>query len=322
MPQTRLHALHRVLRGLVERPEPGLLVVACTDHEIVYLTHALDRLDEDSPADRFCTLVDPFKNADDFFRLLGDTASAATDRVLSRLDPHTFIKILLDDLPTGDHRLVLALLPTAIEDRPGFTALAGSLLAAPLDPRLRLVLRDDRTAPLGHFEAAARSTSEQLLAYRFELSPGLILEAVAVAAHDRERSPNERAQALLQLACTDLGQRRHADAIARCRAVARLPAAPSLQAFALALIADVHRRSGDLDAALTTGAAALELAVDATALPVVQHAALALGDLTRELGRTGEAIACFALAERSAALNPEVEAHARAQRVALERAPC
>jgi tetratricopeptide (TPR) repeat protein len=328
MPQARLRALQQILRTLVEHPEPRALVVACTDHETFYVVHLLDQLDEQSAADRFCVLADPCKNVEDYVGLLETVAQNAIDLPIPRsCDPTPASRLLalldhlLADLPPGQHRLVVALVPAEIHDPPGFSALVEALLAAPLDPRLRLVLRDDRVDPR-HFTRAAQSSSEQLFAYTFALPPELLLADLVATTHDRTRAPDERALALIQLACQDLGHGRHDDALARCAAASRLPACPALQALALAIQADALRRVGDSDAALSAGVAALRLAVETHALPIVQHAALALGDLTRELGRLTEAAACFGLAERAASFNPEVSAHARALRSALPETPC
>lgn len=328
MPQARLRALQQILRTLVEHPEPRALVVACTDHEIFYVVHLLGQLDEESPADRFCVLAEPFTDTEDYLGFLETVAREAIELPLPQsCDPTldrrllTLLDHLLADLPPGNHHLVVALVPSEIHDPPGFSALVETLLAAPLDPRLRLVLRDDPAHPR-HFHTAAQSSSEQLFAYSFALPPELLLVDLAAITHDRTRPPDERALALIQLACQDLGHGRHADALARCRAVSRLPATAALQALALAIQADALRREGDSDAALSAGVAALRLAVETDTLPVVQHAALALADLTRELGRLTEAAACLELAERAARFNPEVSAHVRALRGALTETPC
>ncbi len=328
MPQDRIRALQRVVQTVVEHPEPHALVVACTDHETFYVVHLLSQLDEESPADRFCVIADPFTTAREYVDALETIAQNAIDTPLP-LRPESapaqrfqsFLRHLLGDLPAGDHRLVVALIPSEIHDAPGFTALVEAMLAAPLDPRLRLVLRDDRNAPR-HLHTAARSSSETILAYTFSLPPELVLAHVTSAAHDRHAPPNERAQALITLACLDLGHGRTEDALARCTAVSRLSAGPALQALALAIQSDVLRRTGDIDTALAVGLAALRIAVGSSALPVVQHVALALGELTGRLGRSSEAAALFDLAHWAAPLNPEVAARAQALRDQLERTSC
>ena len=356
MPQTRLEALHRVLTALVAHPQPAALVLACTDLETPYLHHALTRLDEQSPCDRIFTASTPVPATTDLSTYLDHLELATTPHPrpipeaaplprpipeaalaapLPHLDPEAsqtprddpfsrlqaLLARLLADLPPGDHRLVVALVPHEIGAPAAFAALAEALLTAPLDPRLRLIVRDDRLTPR-HFLTAATCPEAHVLAYSFELPPELALAAVLTAAHDPHRPPDERAQALLQLACQDLGHRRHADALARCDAITRLPASPPLRALALALKADVLRHRGDPQAALALALFALARAVELGALPVVLHAALTLGELTRELGRTAEAAACFDLAARAATFNPAAQTHVRALRSALDEARC
>lgn len=326
MPQARIRALEQVLHALVERPRPGALVIACTDHEVFYIAWLLSQLDEQSPADRFCVVADRFTTALEYCDLLEAVARAAiTLPASSETDPasrvQALLRRLLADLPPGDHRLVVALLPSGIPRSGEFSALAGALLAAPIDPRLRLVVRDDRLAPR-HFDAAARSTTAGIYAYSFALPSELLHGCAARIAQDRDRPPDQRAVALLQLASLDLGHGRHTSAMARCDAISSLAASPLLRTFALAIQADALRQRGDHDAALSVGLTAVRQAADADALPVVQHAALALGELLRELGRDTDATACFELAGRAASHNPEVQARARDLRSALEHRTC
>lgn len=321
MPRARLEALHTLLAGLIARPEPGVLVVACTDLEVFYIVHTLTRLDEQSPADRFFICAESCTTLADYvahvFRAAGRTPPDPLDDPAAR-----FLELctaLLDDLPHGDHHLVVALLPTEMDDHPGFSSLARLLLQRPLDRRLRLVLRDDRHAP-HHFDLAAASPSDQHFAHIFSLPPELVVASVRTTAHDPRARPDDRAQALLQLACQDLGHGRHADALARCDVAHSLSTTPALQLLALAFKADVLRRNGDTEAALALANSTLHRAVALQLHPVVLHLALALGDLTRELGRPADAAACFELAEKAAHLNPEMQARARALRAELP--PC
>lgn len=320
MPKARIRALEQVLRAVVERPEPGALVIACTDPEVLYLAWLLGQLDEESPADRFCVFAEPFTTAERYLDRLETTVRAAVTLPITAADPtirlQTLLHHLLADLPPGDHRLIVALIPPKIDHPDRFATLINSLLTAAIDPRLRLIVRDDRTAPRA-FTTAARSTSDGIYAYCFALPPELHVAAITAVTHDHTRPSDERAAALLQLASLDLGHGRHAHALARCRAIARLTASPPLKTFALALEADVLRHRGDHDAAIAVGLLALQGAIDSDNPPIVQHAALALGELTRDLGRTAEAAACFEIAERAAVFNPEVRTRARDLRDAL-----
>lgn len=321
MPRARLAALHTLLAGLVARPEPGILVLACADTEVFYPVQALTHIDEDSPADRFLIHTADLTTVPDYITDLHHAAGLpAPDRATPDPSHHldALITTLLADLPPGDHHLVLALLPTTIHDPRGLASLAAHLLAHPQDPRLRLIVRDDRDHP-HHLHLAAASPSAQHLAHVFSLPPELLLDTVRNLAHDPQARPDDRAQALLQLACQDLGHRRHADALARCDAVRALPTSEALQLLALAFKADVLRHSGDPQAALTLAAATLHRAVALQLHPVVLHLALALAELTRELGRLADARASLELAEQAAHLNPAMQARIRALRAEL---PC
>lgn len=319
MPQARLDALHALLAGLVARPEPGILVLACADTEVFYLAHALEQLDERSPADRFLLHVDNLGDdylASLFLAVERPPPDASIDPALAL---HTLCTDLLADLPPGDHHLVVALLPTEIHDPSGFTALAEPLLQLPLDPRLRLIFRVDRESS-NLFALAAASRDPRHLAHTFSLSHDQLLDAVRRTSHDPRADPNDRAQALLQLACQDLGYGRHSDALARCDAAHGVTTTPSLRLLALAFKADVLRHSGDTPAAIDLATSTLHRAVELQLHPIVLHLALALGDLTRALGRPADAAACFALAETAASQNPVLQARARALRAELP--PC
>jgi len=344
MPAARLKRLDQLLEGFVANPEPGALVVACTDLELLYLVHILTELDERSIADRFWIVAEPFTGPRAYVDTLAASLGQPPDPS-QQPDPSqppapsqspdpsqspelrllALIEQLLATLPPGDHRLVCALTPAQIDDPEGFAALAQTLLRPLTDPRLRVILRDDLPAhprPTGAFERAAASPSPQLLAYTFSLPHTLVVADVEATADDPQRPPHERAPALLQIASRELGHGRHTAALARCETVAQLPVAPSLQALALALKADILRHSHDLEAAILAGSVALEHAVAAGALPVVVHAAMALGDLADELGYPADATTYFSLAERAAVYNPDVQARARARIDALKEHPC
>lgn len=333
MPAARLRILEQLLDGFITKPEPGALVVACSDLEVFYLVHVLTRIDERSPADRFWIVADPFTGPRAYVDALitslapelppphGAHESSHTPE--SRL--HGVLEQLLATLPPGDHRLVCALTPAQIDDPEGFALLARTLLRPLTDPRLRVILREDRRnhpRDTGAFEIAAASTSEQLLAYDFSLPHELVTASVEATANDPARPPAERAPALLQIASRELGHGKLPSALARCELVATMPVDPALQALALALKADIFRQGHDLEAALSAGSLALEHAVAAGTLPVVVHAAMALGDLAEELGYPTDATTCFSLAERAAVFDPNLQTRARTRIDALKEHPC
>jgi len=331
MPQARLKALRRLLAGFIDRPESGALVVGCADPEVFYLVHTLLRMDEESRADRFLVIADPFMSALQYAGIV-DAALAScsapnvsctaaigpvetADR-LERLFAH-----FLADLPPGDHRLICALVPAEIRDPIGFAAVAELLMRGWSDPRLRLVLRDDERASR-HFTIAAQDPSERLLAYRFSLPPAVVMADVTAAAYDPTRPPDERAQALLQVACEQLARREYDGASSCCETAARIATTPTIRHLALALQADTLRHAGDVERARVTGARAIQLAAAAGDHPVMMHAAMALGELSQEIGLLTEALKCFTLAERAALPDSPAQARARTARVALEDFPC
>lgn len=239
MPRARLAALHTLLAGLVARPAPGALVVACADFEVFYLLHTLELLDRDSPADRFFTVAAPFTDLPTFLAQLPPDDNTPPDPT-ARLS--ALCTRLVATLPPGDHRLVCALIPAEIADPTSFAALTRALLTTPQDPRLRLIVRDDTRAPHS-FTFASACPSEHVLAYRFSLPPELFIRELHITANDPQRPPDQRAQALLQLAGHDLAHRRHADALTRCDLAAGIAATPTLRTLALAFKADALRNT-------------------------------------------------------------------------------
>ena len=249
MPKARLAALHTLLAGLIARPEPGALVIACVDFEVFYLLHTLATLDRDSPADRFFTVAADFTDLTTYIPQIyasipiepvtdiADSAGAASHLT-------ALFTRLLADLPPGDHHLAVALIPPEIADPAGFAALTRALLATPQDPRLRLIVRDDPRAPHS-FDFAATCPSDQVFAYRFSLPPELFVRELHAIVNDPQRPPDERALAHLQLAGQDLGHHRHADALTRCDLAANLATTDTLRTTALAFKADTLRRHSD-----------------------------------------------------------------------------
>jgi tetratricopeptide (TPR) repeat protein len=227
-------------------------------------------------------------------------------------------------MPAGDHRLVIALLPVEISDRNGYGALGEALLRGTFAPGVRLVLRDDVGAP-GFAPLAHEWPDARVLAHRVAIDPGDLVDAVAGLARDPQRAPRDRMLALLQLAFLDLGHGRTAVARQKFTAVAGFfgrSGEPGLQAFAMGGAADVTSREGDPDGARVQYDAALVLAAQAGALPVVLNHALALGGLCRARRQFADAEAYYHLASLTAekTVNPFARADALEQVGALQLA--
>lgn len=320
-----LRELHNLFAALVARPSPSSLIVGCDDHETVYLTHTLRQLDAESPADRFFLCEEPFTSQEEFVEHIIGRITAATGRaVASPPDPPARIKAaveaLLDGLPEGDHRLIIALVPITIDDPAALADLVNALLSEPLPLPLRVVIRDRRDDP--HlFRKAEESTSKDLLAYNFRFPASLVVDAVRATAVDPASSQEERSQALLELAARDLAHRRFVEVANVCDAVLDPSPEASLAAFAYALQADAFDGAGEHHAALTAGSEALRLAQTCDALPIIFHAAMTLAEVSLKLGNVDDAVRCYTIAEHAVPFSEEAQNFARERRLALITAP-
>lgn len=308
-----LHELRELLAAFVAHPVGATLVVGCPDSDIPLLVHAIDTLDGESPADLFVPHFIAFTTQAVFVDALIDYAATATGRPPPPpADPHARLQLLIDELlahlPEGDHRLVLLLVPSRIDDPAGFAALVEPLLTPPLPTALRIVIRDDLERPHA-FQSAATSSSHQVLAHRFHVPAEAILEDITAVACDPSQPFHTRATALLQLAGHAYASGQHSETVARCEAVIGLTDEPQLLALALTLHADALHAQGDPESAYTSARAALALAMDCRASPVVHHAAMTLGKLSSERGDRATATACSQLAERTAPRAPSAHTY-------------
>ncbi|WP_434421745.1 hypothetical protein [Nannocystis pusilla] len=331
--QAVLTELESLLAGLVERDLPGVLVVACSNVETLYVAQVLARLDERSDSDLFLTFTDAAPTAASLVDVLADNLALQQANLAEQLNSSTALPALpalardpaatpatrfralvdhvLDLLPPGDHRLVVALLPSSLP--PDFSVeLAEPLLRASQHPRVRLVLRDDRARP-AHFIAATTCPDDPVLAYSLDLAPEDAVAAAAAAARDPERPAAARIQALMELAWLDLGHGRLADAEQKFSGCAELHArsgSPALAALARAGLGDVQRARGDLVRARRTYETALLEAAATPAAPVTLQIAVALADNCLTLDQHLDAEGYYQLADTLAAklLRP----HARA----------
>ncbi|WAS94524.1 hypothetical protein [Nannocystis punicea] len=328
-----LAELESLLAAFVERDLPGVLVVACTDVESLHIAQLLAHLDERSESDLFLNFTDPACTVAEFVdcvarnlqlqqaALVEQLGSSATlpplpARAHERGSPLVVrMQALLDHalrlLPPGDHRLVWSLCPTELP-RDFSTELAVPLLRMPHDARLRLVLRDDRTAPMS-FKLAESWPDEHVLAYSLDFPAEGAVAATAAAAQDAERPIEARVQALMELAYLDLGHGRLGDADQKFRGCAQFYALrrdPPLQALALAGAADIQRARGDMAGARLTYETALLAVASDLAFPVTLQIAVDLADTCFSLNQFTDAEGYYRLADAIAGklLRPHTKA--------------
>lgn len=318
--QTRLRELHELLEALVAHPSPAALVLGCTDEEMVYVDHTLIQLDAESPADRFLIVGDPFADPTEYVDRIVARLSAVSGRdIPATIDPAVRLRVafgeILADLPAGDHRLMIALVPARVDDPARFASLAHGLLSGPLPPSLRLVFRAQVDAEL--FRFAEHSPLAHVFAYRFELPASLVVASVRATAHNPASTPEMRRSALLELAYHDLTHGRYTEVLTVCHDVLASRPNTSTAALAFALRTDALHRTGALHAALASGVNAIRLAVACHALPILHQTAMTLGEIAAELGNRNDAIRCFSIAEHAAPHSEEARAIARERRLAL-----
>lgn len=305
MTRRRVQDLAEVLLGFVDRDEGGALVLACEDSEIAVPIHLLADLARRSPQDRFVVVAEVVAAAGDAVAAIAAAAGKedvavdeAPARRLGRI-----VDALLEDLPEGDGRLVLALVPTSLAPSVDLEELfAGLFVASPR--RLRLVVRD-RRRPVGPLFAAAEAwPGTAVLAMEPGLAADELRELQLSASGDARLEPRERRAALLQVGWTELGAGRLEAAAAIFAGLVEAHAVagePGSEAYAWMGLAEARRRSGDVEASRRAEAAALARAAEGGDLLTVAHLALKLAGGAAAAGDAATAERGYGLAEALAA---------------------
>ncbi|MBL9105076.1 MAG: hypothetical protein JNL82_29290 [Myxococcales bacterium] len=322
--QRRLRELKTLLTLFRDHWNPSALVIRCADEETLYVVHTLEQLDAESPSDRIVIITDPFLSTVDYLDKL-DSHVASPGAKPDEKDSDAAARLrcsierLTADLSTGDHRLVLALIPTSIHDPEGFTVFLESFLREPLSTSLRLVVRDDSCCRI--FELAAASRLEEISAFRFQLPAAVVTDTVMATARNQACEPEDRAQAILQLATMAYGYGDHETALKLSEYASKLSDTPALVAYKLALQADIFHATGQFDEAVVSACRGLRLAAEGGTAPLIYNIAMRLGAICSDLVQIPEAVACFRLAERYTH-SYEAQEFARQQIDALKEVTC
>lgn len=330
--QPVLTELESLIAAFVERDLGGTLVVACNDVESLHVAELLARLDERSESDLFLSFASPARTAAAFVDAVADSIALQQAELTQQLGSgaalpdfpslaraaappiermQALIGHVLGLFPSGDHRLVWSLLPAELP--PDFSAeLAEPLLRAVQDARVRLVLRDDRSAPRA-FDSAQSWPDEHVLAYSLDLSLTDTVAAAVAAARNPDAPAGARVQALMELAHLDLGHGRHQDAEHKFRGCAQFYARThdsALEALALAGVAEVQRARNEFPAARLTYETALLKAAATQAFPVTLQIVVALADTCFALELWADAEGYYRLADALAdkLLRPHIRA--------------
>lgn len=324
--QRKLADLEKLIEAFVQRDLSGALVLGCSDVETLYLSQLLSSLDERAGADLYLTFDAPVPTVATFVTAVADSLALRQDaldagmRAVQRplpaplppltrdisADPiarmHALVDHALSLLPPGDHHLVWSLVPATISDKRGFGALAEAMLQRNHPRPLRIILRDDLTAP-HHLKLADAWPDERVLAHAPGMVGGDVEGTTADTARDLSRPTGERMQALLQLAWLDLGHRRLDAAESKFRGLARYYEATGekpLQALATGGLGDVQRARNELPAARKTYEQGLLLVAGTDALPVTLDLFVATADTCLALAQWTDAEGYYKVADQLA----------------------
>jgi tetratricopeptide (TPR) repeat protein len=301
-----------LLEGLtrfVEQRNDLILLVRCSSNDSASLLAALRNVEQSSPADVFLLFGHDFETAESF---VGHAVHALAEQV-----HHTNEALVTDgepslpDLPSslrersrapterlrdaaafarsllprdGGHRLVWAMCPAEIRDRPSYRALiAGLAPKQGLEPwmiGLRLVFRDETTESADNLSRAPRVHRMDL-----DLGPAAMEKSLREEAEDERRSEAERFQALLSVALLDSAHGRFADANSKfLHLLGHYQQAKdfAMQAFVINAIGAIYHRTGDLPKAEEWFERAVPPAAEAKQPVILASIVRNLGDVAFE----------------------------------------
>lgn len=323
-----LRELRRELLGFIAGQQHGLCVLTGTAESLPYVYRLLHEL-EAASTDVFLSFPHRFESAHVYVDRIAEQIAASARAARGDPDPPARpdprdpdasqrLMAALGDardlLPRGSDspRLVVLLLPLAMADPRGYLALTRALLTTevgvpPWFRRMRVFLHapPDAAAPLPRFARALK----------VDLSAEALARSAAHDADDPALSREQRAQAQLQAAMLDIGQRRFAAARRRLDALydeAQALASPVLTALTLSGLGDIDRIERRDGAAIDWYERALAPASAAGAPVVLLMVTRQLADLYFAGGRIAEAELFFDGAQRLAGVVPEPETQATA----------
>lgn len=264
------------LSSFVESDEDLVLVFDVTDHEVPYIFNALDSVDGQSPSHVFLSFAHPVRCVGSYLgaifesvqtQLEGVNAIRAQDQLepwpplpsecLDSMQPASgrltrLVEYLRAQLPTGgEHRIVLSLLPSTIEDRAAYAQVVRGIFPqgmAPWMPLTRVLLRDDRNARF-----LSQVDADGVVFYDgLDFSPAAAAASLLDAAKDPDTPQDRRMMAFVQLAAIDFSHRRYGESFRKwriCFDYYTQVEVDSMRGLCLCGAADVLRETGKLDEA-------------------------------------------------------------------------
>jgi len=197
----------------------------------------------------------------------------------------------------GNHRLVWALFPASINDRPLYHRFLSGLFPShgirPWMAGLRLIVRDE--AKLGQ-GAADLSLLPLTRKYPVDFGPAALEKALANEAENESIPDEERMQSLLALALLDYAHHRPQEALVKYQMLLgyyQMTQNVILQALVLNGMGDVYCREGTLDAAQHWYECAVPFAAKAESPLVLYIVVKNLGDLFFNQQQYDKAETCY-----------------------------
>lgn len=328
----KFEQLKQNLTWFVEQRDNLVLVVDTTEHEIPYVLKMLDAVEQEHASDVFLAFAHDIIDADDYLSILMDnvqTQLAAVNELRRkaqqpnwpllppectsrRVAPSERLKALLlyvrAQLPEGDHRIVLGLLPTTLGNAAEYArVITGLLPKNGLEPWMvgvRILVRDNRERPFLIPYVEKERIARVALYERLDLSPEALAQALAEDAVSPEVPEAERAMALVQLAASDHAHRRYDQAFEKWGVLfnyyyrqGNIP----MQAMCLCSRAEALRYAGRPKEAKLQYQQGLALAQDLSTLPIAMTLLMGIGEVCLQLEQWVEAEGFLSLADQVAA---------------------
>jgi hypothetical protein len=338
-----IEELRFALGSFVEQSDHFALVVDTRDEEVPLVIRSLDSLDEESPQDVYFVHTEVVGDAPSYVQGVVRAVVVQLNEVNEerqkkgspilepipgecvdlKVDPLRRLKRLCMHMatwlpPEGDHRLVLALVPTAIRDREAHARIVGSLVPfhayEPWMRGVRLMVREDKLSP---FVVASLRKAEvhTALLYTTRVTVSDIADAAAAEAADQDKPEVQRINALLQCAALDVALGRLQPAMEKYGVLYHYYDKHNvleMKATVVQGVGDVLGRVNNYTAARDKYLQALDIASDAKCLPIILNVTLALGEADMRLQLFSEAAYTFGIAADAAEkmMNPYARADA------------
>jgi tetratricopeptide (TPR) repeat protein len=338
--QKKLKELNDTLEGFVDQADYLTLVVGADDGTAVMVLSALQGLDQKNGADVFVVIPDETGPAPAYLTAMATRIESERMVVNDVLEAegkppwpeipvlcfdarqpdgerlHALVEYVRARMPEGDHRLVWALMPTAIKDQAGYAQIVGLLVPrGEIQPWMRgarFLVRDDRAQPF-ITPALKKMQAPGVLTYAPDFSSAGVEAALNDEAADESASVGQRMTSLLQLAALDYSFGRLEPAIEKYRVLMawfQQTGAKEMQGLCLQGVGDILRRIGNKAAAKEKYEQGMLLVADSQAFVVTLNLAVSLGDTCLDLGQLEQAHGYFQLGDQIATkiINPFVKA--------------